>query len=363
MDAARVIRSCEENEWTDPGVISLIPPMGQSLKPSGVMTLASGQPTRSNGSAIVPQPALTPGLPHQRNQNPPDASIESALKRINELYRIAKIRHDRSFIRRLFETGEYPYQMKMRTDLYEDRMRKLQCELMKCERLIVETGQKIVVLFEGRDAVGKGSTIKRFMEHMSPRTARVVALVMPTQRERTQWYFQRFIVHLPAAGEICLFDRSWYNRATVERVMGYCSDMEYLEFMRQCPIFEQMLTRSGIQLFKYWLSVSREEQACRIKEREIDPLKQWKLSANDRLAIERWDEYTDAKQEIFYRTDTTSVPWIIIKSDDKKRARVNCMLHFLSSLPYPDKNPTIVTGADPLIVGMADYVVGRTQQV
>jgi len=275
------------------------------------------------------------------------------------LHHIAEMRQDPAVIRRLFETGENPYKVRMRTGPYEDHMLELQRELLKCQRWVEQTGQKIIILFEGRDAAGKGGTIKRFMEHMNPRTARVVALVKPTEREQTQWYFQRYVTHLPAAGELCLFDRSWYNRAGVERVMGFCRPNEYLEFMRQCPQFEQMLVRSGIRLFKYWFSVSREEQLRRFKARQIDPLKQWKLSPIDRASLDKWDEYTEAKEAMFFYTDTADAPWTIVKSDDKKRARLNCMQHFLSSQPYPLKDHGIVTGPDPLIVGTTDHVIGR----
>jgi polyphosphate kinase len=320
---------------------------------------AAGAVTGAPPDATLPRllPRTAPRLRTLREQ--PDGKLESALRRIDEVHRLAKVRHDPTFIRRIFETGEYPYQENMRADVYAHCMVKLQCELLKCQRWIEETGRKIVVLFEGRDAAGKGSTIKRFSEHMSPRSTRLVALTKPTEREQTQWYLQRFAGHLPAAGEICLFDRSWYNRAGVEWVMGFCTLKEYLEFMYQCPLFEQMLTRSEIHLFKYWFSVTRHEQLRRIKARELDPLKRWKLSANDYAAIERWDEYTRAKEAMFCQTDTPFAPWIVIKSDDKRRARINCMRHFLHSLPYPGKESTIVTSADPLIVGTADYVIGR----
>jgi polyphosphate kinase len=301
--------------------------------------------------------------PERNCMEPPDSKLESALRRIDQVHRLAAVRRDPSFVRRIFETGEYPYQEEMRADLYEGCMKELQYELLKCQHWIENTGQKIVVLFEGRDGAGKGGTIKRFAEHMSPRFVRVVALAKPSDRERTQWYLQRFAGHLPAAGELCLFDRSWYNRAGVEWVMGFCTLTEYLEFMRQCPLFEQMLTRSGIRLFKYWFSITRHEQLRRIKARELDPLKRWKLSTNDFAAIERWHEYTRAKEAIFRQTDTRFAPWIVVKSDDKRRARVNCMRHFLYSLPYPGKDPAIITRADPLIVGTADCVIARKYSV
>ncbi|SNB60686.1 polyphosphate kinase 2, PA0141 family [Rhodoblastus acidophilus] len=278
-------------------------------------------------------------------------------------HRLAQMRHDPVAIRRVFETGEYPYAQHMRTAPYEEHMLKLQQELLKAQRWVEQVGEKIVMLFEGRDAAGKGGTIKRFMEHMNPRTARVVALQKPTERERTQWFFQRYISQLPAGGELVLFDRSWYNRAGVERVMGFCTPTEYLEFMRQCPEFEQMLARSGVRLFKYWFSVSREEQRRRFEARKDDPLKQWKLSPIDLASLGKWDEYTEAKEAMFFYTDTADAPWTIIKSDDKKRARLNCMTHFLWSLPYPNKDLSIVHAPDPLIVGSTEHVIGRDMNI
>ena len=275
----------------------------------------------------------------------------------------AQMRHDPAAIHRLFESGEYPYATRMRMGPYEEHMLELQRELLKAQRWIEQTGQRIVVLFEGRDAAGKGGTIKRFTEHMNPRTARVVALQKPTERERTQWYFQRYIEHLPAGGEIVFFDRSWYNRAGVERVMGFCSPTEYLEFMRQAPEFERMLVRSGIRLYKYWFSVTRDEQLRRFRSRETDPLKQWKLSPIDRASLDKWDDYTEAKEAMFFYTDTADCPWIIVKSDDKKRARLNCMRQFLSTIDYPNKNEHVVGHADPLIVGSTSHVIGRSDHI
>ena len=237
-------------------------------------------------------------------------------------------------------------------------MLELQRELLKAQHWIEQSGQRVVLLFEGRDAAGKGGTIKRFTEHLNPRTARVVALQKPTERERTQWYFQRYIAHLPAAGEIVLFDRSWYNRAGVERVMGFSTPNEYLEFMRQCPDLERMMVRSGITLIKFWFSVSREEQRRRFAARETDPLKQWKLSPIDRASLDKWDAYTEAKEAMFFYTDTADAPWTIVKSDDKKRARLNAMQHFLAHVPYEGKDRSVVTGPDPLIVGESMHVVG-----
>lgn len=276
---------------------------------------------------------------------------------------LAEMRHDAEMIRRLFENGEYPYQSKMKRRVYEKHKAELQVELLKVQRWVKESGEKIVILFEGRDAAGKGGTIKRFMEHLNPRGARVVALEKPTTEEQGQWYFQRYIEHLPTVGEITLFDRSWYNRAGVERVMGFCTPQDYLEFMRQAPELERMWVRSGIRLFKYWFSVTREEQTKRFKSREVDPLKQWKLSPVDRASLEKWDDYTEAKEAMFFYTDTADAPWTIIKSSDKKRARVNCMQHFLASLPYPNKNSHVIQGPDPLIVGSTHHVIGTSDHL
>ncbi len=276
---------------------------------------------------------------------------------------LAEMRRDPEAIAHVFESGEYPYATKMRSKVYEAHKLELQRELLKLQRWVEDTGERIVMLFEGRDAAGKGGTIKRFTEHLNPRTARVVALQKPTEREKTQWYFQRYIAHLPAAGEIVMFDRSWYNRAGVERVMGFCSPSEYLEFMRQAPEFERMLSRSGIRLFKYWFSVTREEQKRRFDSREHDPLKQWKLSPIDRASLNKWDDYTEAKEAMFFYTDTADAPWTIIKSNDKMRARLNCMQHFLSTMPYPNKDTSIVSGCDPLIVGSTEHVIGRDNKM
>ncbi|MEM7464113.1 MAG: polyphosphate kinase 2 [Pseudomonadota bacterium] len=262
-----------------------------------------------------------------------------------------------------FTQSTYPYNDRMKRRTYEAQKAKLQVELLKVQKWVEETGQKIVILFEGRDAAGKGGTIKRFTEHLNPRTARVIALPKPTEREFTQWYFQRYVEHLPAAGEIVLLDRSWYNRGGVERVMGFCSPNEYLEFMRETPELERMFTRSGIRLFKYWFSVTREEQKRRFNSREVDPLKQWKLSPIDMASLDKWDDYTEAKEAMFFYTDTADAPWTIIKSDDKKRARLNCMKHFLQSLPYPNPNPRVARPPDPLIVGPAEHVIERDEHI
>jgi polyphosphate kinase 2 len=281
----------------------------------------------------------------------------------NAAHRLAEARHDPDEIRRIFENGEYPYKTKISRKDYEKHKAELQTELLKVQDWVKSSGERIVMLFEGRDAAGKGGTIKRFTEHLNPRGARVVALDKPTDRERTQWFFQRYIRHLPSAGEIVLFDRSWYNRAGVERVMGFCSPNEYLEFMRQAPEIEQMMVRSGIRLFKYWFSVTQEEQLRRFTSRENEPLKKWKLSPIDRQSLDKWGDYTEAKEAMFFYTDTADAPWTIIKSNDKKRARLNCMKHFLASLPYPGKDTHVVAGPDPLIVGSSADVIANNQHI
>ena len=266
-------------------------------------------------------------------------------------------------IRHAFESGKYPYGRKMARKTYEAQKAELQAELLKVQLWAQETGQRFVLLFEGRDAAGKGGTIKRFMEHLNPRQARVVALNKPSWEEKGQWYYQRYVQQLPTVGEMVFYDRSWYNRAGVERVMGFCSPNEYLEFMRQTPDLERMLVRSGIQLYKYWFSVTQEEQQRRFKSRETDPLKQWKLSPIDKASLSKWDDYTEAKEAMFFYTDTADAPWTIVKSNDKKRARLNCMRHFLSTLDYPDKDHKIVGEPDPLIVGQAHHVIHRSDHI
>jgi polyphosphate kinase 2 len=252
--------------------------------------------------------------------------------------------------------GSYPYKNLMTRRNYERQKYRLQVELLKLQAWVKETGQRVVILFEGRDAAGKGGTIKRFMEHVNPRGARVIALEKPSETERGQWYFQRYVQHLPTAGEIVLLDRSWYNRAGVERVMGFCSDAEYSEFMRQAPEFERMMVRNGTHLIKFWFSVSREEQRRRFKERKVHPLKQWKLSPIDLASLDKWDDYTKAKEAMFFYTDTADAPWTVIKSDCKKRARLNAMRYILHRLPYLNKDAERIGPLDPLIVGRANVV-------
>ncbi|MDD1781808.1 polyphosphate kinase 2 [Enterovibrio sp. ZSDZ35] len=246
--------------------------------------------------------------------------------------------------------GSYPYRKKLNVVEYEKNKHELQIELLKMQGWVKDTNQRIVILFEGRDAAGKGGTIKRFMEHLNPRGAHVIALEKPNARERNQWYFQRYIKYLPTKGEIILFDRSWYNRAGVEKVMGFCDDNEYLEFLRQAPELERMLTNSGIKLFKYWFSVSQEEQFRRFKSRKNDPLKQWKLSPVDLASLSKWDDYSKAKDTMMFHTHTKDAPWTVILSDDKKRGRINCMRHFLSQLDYPGKDLDVVSQLDHQIV-------------
>ncbi|WP_299865633.1 polyphosphate kinase 2 [uncultured Hoeflea sp.] len=294
---------------------------------------------------------------------PSDIAVEAAVEDRPRKLTASEIRKDEAAIAQLFEQGVYPYSTKMRRATYEREKAQLQVELLKAQRWIEDTGQKLVMLFEGRDAAGKGGTIKRFMEHLNPRMARVVALSKPTDRERSQWYFQRYIEHLPAEGEMVLFDRSWYNRAGVERVMGFCSPAEYLEFMREAPEIERMLSRSGILLFKYWFSVTQDEQLRRFGQREKDPLKQWKLSPVDKASLDKWDDYTEAKEAMFFYTDTADAPWTIVKSNDKKRARLNCMRHFLTNLPYPNKDKSVVSAPDPLIVGVSHHVIGTDRHI
>ena len=292
-----------------------------------------------------------------------EAQTDHAASAENTTHRIAEMRHDPDAIRTVFENGVYPYKKKISRGPYEKHKAELQAELLKAQDWVKATGRKIILLFEGRDAAGKGGTIKRFTEHLNPRGARTVALDKPTEREQTQWFFQRYVQHLPSGGEIVLFDRSWYNRAGVERVMGFCSPNEYLEFMRQTPEFEKMLVRSGILLFKYWFSVTQEEQLRRFNAREKEPLKKWKLSPIDRQSLDKWDEYTEAKEAMFFYTDTADAPWTIVKSDDKKRARLNCMKHFLAALPYPEKDTHVVGQPDPLIVGSSADVIRNSEHI
>lgn len=259
--------------------------------------------------------------------------------------------------------GGYPYKNLMSRKNYELQKYDLQVELLKLQAWTKKTGSRVVILFEGRDAAGKGGTIKRVMEHLNPRGARVVALEKPTEEERGQWYFQRYVRHLPTFGEIVLFDRSWYNRAGVENVMGFCTREEYQEFMRQVPDFERNLVRSGIILVKFWFSVSREEQKRRFRNRETHPLKQWKLSPIDRASLDKWDQYTEAKEKMFFYTDTSDAPWIVVKSNCKKRARLNAMRYVLHRIPYDEKNLSLIGKLDPLIVGRSNVIYEKGENL
>jgi polyphosphate kinase 2 len=251
----------------------------------------------------------------------------------------------------------YPYSERMERREYEIEKRRLQIQLLHLQHWVKAEGRKVAILFEGRDAAGKGGTIKRFTEHLNPRGARVVALEKPSEREQTQWYFQRYVEHLPAAGEIVFFDRSWYNRAGVERVMGYCTEDEYLQFLRSVPLLEQMWVDSGIHLIKFWFSVSRREQRTRFIVRQIDPVRQWKLSPTDLASLDRWDDYTAAKEAMFAATDVEHAPWTVIKSNDKKRARLEALRVVLHRVPYADKDPDVVCEPDPnIVVAAADLL-------
>ncbi len=254
---------------------------------------------------------------------------------------------------------DYPYDERMSRREYEVTKRRLQIELLKLQKWSKQNGQRHLLVFEGRDAAGKGGTIKRFNEHLNPRGARVVALEKPSERESTEWYFQRYVPHLPAGGEMVFFDRSWYNRAGVERVMNFCTPEQYDQFMSQVPAFEKMLVDDGINLVKFWFSVTPLEQRTRFAIRQIDPVRQWKLSPMDLASLDKWDAYTEAKEAMFAATDTDHAPWTVVKSNDKKRARINAMRHVLNLFDYEGKNLELVGTPDPLIVGRAADVIGE----
>jgi polyphosphate kinase len=258
---------------------------------------------------------------------------------------------------------DYPYDIRMSRKEYERAKIALQIELLKLQRSVKATGGRLVVVFEGRDAAGKGGAIQRFTENLNPRGARIVALEKPTERERTGWYLQRYVAHLPAAGEIVMFDRSWYNRAGVERVMGFCRPDECMEFLREAPEFERMLARDGITLVKFWFSVSRSEQLRRFIERQLDPVKQWKLSPIDLASLDKWDAYTEAKEAMFFFTDLPDSPWTVVKSNDKKRARIEAMRYVLARVPYEGKDDNLVGQPDPLIVGPAPLLYESAERV
>ncbi len=253
---------------------------------------------------------------------------------------------------------DYPYDELLDREEYEDEKYRLQTQLLQFQYWTQDVGAKHVLVFEGRDAAGKGGTIKRFMEHLNPRAARVVALTKPTSSEAGQWYFQRYIAHLPTEGEMVLFDRSWYNRAGVERVMGFCTEEQYQTFMRQAPAFERMLVESGTTVTKLWFSVTQQEQRTRFAIRQIDPVRRWKLSPMDLESLDRWEDYTAAKQAMLDHTDKKQAPWLTVKSNDKKRARLNAMRAFLNQFEYEGKDPDIVYSPDPLIVARAKHSQG-----
>ncbi len=252
----------------------------------------------------------------------------------------------------------YPYQERLDRDVYDEQKYLLQVELLKFQKWTEDSGGKHVLLFEGRDAAGKGGTIKRFMEHLNPRYARTVALSKPSDREQNQWYFQRYVSHLPTSGEMVLFDRSWYNRAGVERVMGFATDHEYEQFFNQVTVFEKMLVDSGITVTKFWFSVTQSEQRTRFIIRQVDPVRQWKLSPMDLESLDKWDAYTEAKEQMLLRTDTDDAPWMTVKSNDKKRARLEAMRYFLSRFDYPGKDQQVVDVPDPRLVIRGREAVG-----
>ncbi|MBK1858698.1 polyphosphate kinase 2 [Cerasicoccus arenae] len=282
---------------------------------------------------------------------PMAAAIDEVVHKSVPANIVAKVKSARS--KKAIISVTYPYDKMIKRSVYEEQIELLHIELVKMQAWAQQTGERIVLLFEGRDAAGKGGSIKRFTENLNPRGARVVALSKPSDSEKGQWYFQRYVEHMPTKGEIVFFDRSWYNRAGVEKVMGFCTPQEYLEFMRQAPEFERMLVRSGIRLFKFWFSVSREEQLRRFMGRAKDPLKQWKLSPMDVESLGRWDDYTKAKESMLFYTDTADAPWTIVRSDDKKRARLNSIRFLLSSVPYAGKDEKLLKELNRHIVGAA----------
>lgn len=288
-------------------------------------------------------------------------ALRKALSKLDDTRKEAKPNPDEE-LSKDWKEGGYAYANLLRRSVYEKEKFRLQVELLKLQAWVKETGQRVLIIFEGRDAAGKGGSIKRFMEHLNPRGARVVALEKPSPTEQGQWYFQRYVQHLPTAGEIVLFDRSWYNRAGVERVMGFCSDAQYQQFMQDVPQFERMLVGSGVHVIKFWFSVSRKEQRRRFKERESHPLKQWKLSPIDQASLDKWDDYTRAKEAMFFETDTADAPWTVVKSDCKKRARLNAIRYVLTKLPYQNRDLDKVGKLDSLIVGRASAMYERGEK-
>ena len=265
----------------------------------------------------------------------------------------------KKLIQKYFNEVIYPYPDPLSAPEYHRQKVQLQIELVKLQNWVRDTGKRLVLIFEGRDAAGKGSTIRAFMEHLNPRWTRVVALEKPTEEERGQWYFQRYVKELPTAGQISFFDRSWYNRAGVERVMGFCTEKDYEDFLEHAPIFEKMLAHSGIDIIKFYLSVSKSEQARRVDERKSNPLKQWKLSPVDLEAQYKWDSYTEAKNTIFETTDSAEAPWVIVKTEQKTRGRLEAMRFVLDSFDYTDKDNSLITRPDSLIVNRVSYLLDR----
>ena len=323
----------------------------QEAKISAITDIVRTVPPRDTDTLAKVLKAIMQGT------SPDDANVlRKALLDDTDESMEAEVSAQDSTLSRDWRTGGYPYRYLLSRKAYEKQKYGLQVELLKLQAWVKQTGQRVVILFEGRDAAGKGGAIKRFMEHLNPRGARVVALEKPTEVERGQWYFQRYVEHLPTRGEIVLFDRSWYNRAGVERVMSFCSPDEYAEFMRQAPEFERNLCRSGIHLVKFWFSVSCQEQVRRFAERERHPLKQWKLSPIDKASLDKWGEYTKAKEAMFFYTDTADAPWTVVKSDCKKRARLNAMRYVLHRIGYEGKDTAAIGPVDPLLVGRAQVV-------
>jgi len=308
---------------------------------------------KSKSPSVVAEP-LSGADPSMEKAFPMVTVIDEQVRSSIPPELVDRVRHARS--KRQIICDNYPYERMMKTADYEPEVKALQVELVKMQAWVKEVGERIVIIFEGRDAAGKGGAIKRFTENLNPRGARVVALAKPSETERGQWYFQRYVEQMPTKGEIVFLDRSWYNRAGVEHVMGFCSPHEYLEFMRQAPEFERMLVRSGLRLFKYWFSVSREEQLRRFLGRAKDPLRQWKLSPMDVESLGRWDEYTKAKEAMLFYTDTADAPWTIVRSDDKKRARLNAMKFLLNQIPYPGKDEALVSNIDSKVIGSAEDI-------
>ncbi len=265
----------------------------------------------------------------------------------------------KKLIRKYFNEVIYPYPEHLAMREYYDQKIRLQIELVKLQNWIRDEGKRVVLIFEGRDAAGKGSTIRTFMEHLNPRWSKVVALEKPSEEERGQWYFQRYVRELPSAGEIAFFDRSWYNRAGVERVMGFCTEKDYEDFLEQAPVFEKMLVKSGITIIKFYLSVSKKEQAQRFKERKTNPLKQWKLSPIDLEAQHKWDGYTEAKNTIFETTDSDEAPWVIVKTEQKTRGRLEAMRFVLNQFDYTNKEPEMVASLDPLIISRVSSLLDK----